>query len=115
MYSPRLLKKLVHPQTTATQQFKHPLRIGLRNSIAGLVPVLVVAAALIWNYQQLSGTFAWWILALIPVGIVIVAIAHAYLGSLIGGRRANNVFLILLLVVLVTGCWLLTEKMGGDR
>lgn len=113
MYRPFAFEHLVHPETDAAGRIAHPFRVGFSNSIAALVPIALAAAAYLIGYFPLRGSIAWWALAVIPVAVAFVAFGHAYLGAAIGGKRANEIFVILLMIVLIGGFWLLSRHTGS--
>jgi hypothetical protein len=92
--------KLVDPETLSAGRIRHPFRVGLRNSLATLLAIGVWALLKIAAVVGKGYTIDWWVWPLVGSGVIVVCFAHAYLGALIGGRRANDVALIVLFLVL---------------
>ena len=114
MYRPFAFAHLVHPETDAKGRIARPFRVGVSNTIAALVPVSFAAVAYLIGYFPLRGSFAWWVFAAVPAASAAVAFGHAYLGAAIGGKRANEIFVILLMMVLMGGLWLLSRRTGSQ-
>jgi hypothetical protein len=112
MYRPFAFERLVHPETNADGRIAHPFRVGVANTIAALIPLSLAAVAYLIGYFPLRGSVAWWAFAAVPSAVAAVALGHAYLGAVIGGKRANNI-VILLMVVLIAGLWLLSRHTGS--
>ena len=74
-----------------------------------LVPVAVGGAAYLIKYRDRMGDVAWWVFCVVPLGIAAVALAHAYAAAAFGRRRADNVFKVALVFVLLGGVWFLTK------
>lgn len=80
-----------------------------------LLFIALAASALIVKYSALSDWIAWWAFGTVPVAVAAFAFGHAYLGAAIGGKRANNILVIVLLAVLIAGCWILTRYTPSTR
>jgi uncharacterized membrane protein len=92
---------LVHPETMSAERIRHPFRVGARNAAVALLGIAVGGIAQLIRVLLGGGGVASWVWPVAVVGLIVVCFAHAYLGALIGGRRANNVALVLLLAVLL--------------
>jgi hypothetical protein len=92
--------KLIHPETMLAERIRHPFRVGLRNSVVALIAIAVGGISQLIRVLLGGGGIAGWVWPVAIAGLVFVCFAHAYLGALVGGRRANNVALVLLLAAL---------------
>ena len=82
---------------------EHPWRLAGR--YAALCLVLFAAHALVYfsRYRRLL-PYAWWrIILLIPVGMLLICVFFGIVASVIGIRRAQRVFLIVLTAALFAG------------
>ena len=113
MYRPFAFAHLVHRETDAKGRIAHPFRVGVANTIAAMVPISLAAVAYVIGYSPLLSTKAWWVFGTVPATVVAVAFGHAYLGAAMGGKRANEIFVILLMIVLIGGMWLLSRHTSG--
>ena len=71
--------------------------MGTRNSAIALAGTFIGGAAYFLKFQSLEEVIAWWVWPIVAVAAVAKCFAHAFLGTLVGGRRANNIFMVLLL------------------
>ena len=108
----RLWRNVAHPETHHEGRITRPFRVGLRNAGVAIVPIAIAGGIYLLRYRKHWGTVAWWAIALVPIAVTALTLAHAYLGAAVGARRANNLFMLLLLVVLIGGCWMLTRYLS---
>jgi hypothetical protein len=77
-----------------------PVAVGVRAAAAVFGSLAIPAAALMIRYWGMIGRAAWWAMALVAVGIVVVCFACAYVGVRIGARRANGVLVLIIFAIL---------------
>lgn len=104
-------RNLVHPETDAEGRITRPFEVGTTNFLVAMAPLAGGAVARLVTLRDHLDTVAWWAFAAVPVGVAAVTFAHAYLGSVVGGRRANNIFRLVLAGVLVGAVWFLARSM----
>src|SRR5688500_7272838 len=92
---------LLHPETPGEERITRPFRVGLRNSLLAVAAIGVGGIGYLIRYSKWSGFTAWWAWGAVAAGAVAVCFGHAYLGSRIGGRRANSVAVLFLFGCLV--------------
>ena len=91
---------LLHPETLGEERIAHPFRTGLRNSLVAIVAIGIGGLVHLLRFPRLSEFTAWWVWGAVVAGAVAVCFGHAYLGSRVGGRRANGIAVFVLVGVL---------------
>ena len=105
--APMRTDHLLHPETLGEERVTQPFRVGLRNSLVALAAIALGGLGYLMRFSRLTEFTAWWAWGGVAAGAVAVCFGHAYLGSRIGGRRANSVAVFVLLgalVALAVGC-----------
>jgi len=98
---PPIFYKYIHPETMSSEPIRHPFRVGFRNAVVALLAVAIAAAFHLARIIGTGDSIALWVWPVAAIGIVLVCFAHALLGAIIGGKRANNVALIVLVIALI--------------
>ena len=92
---------LLHPETLDQERVRRPFRVGLRNSTVALAAIAAGGLGYLIGFPGLVGFTAWWAWGAVAAGAVMVCFGDAYLGSRIGGRRANGIAVLVLFGCLV--------------
>jgi hypothetical protein len=87
---------LLHPETLGEERISRPFHVGLRNSLVALAAIAVGGLGYLIRFSRVGEFTAWWAWGAVAAGAVIVCFGHAYLGSRIGGRRANSIAVLVL-------------------
>ena len=88
-----------------------PWRLALRNAGRVFLLMAPLAAIKLLRHHEHVTAVPWLTLALVPVVVVAVCFAHAYLGAAIGRRRADLTFAVGLGAAIVGGVWFLTRSL----
>lgn len=86
----------MHPETLGEECITRPFNVGLRNSLVALAAIAIGGLGYLIEFSELSESTAWWAWSAVAAGAVIMCFGHAYLGSRIGGRRANGIAVLVL-------------------
>lgn len=91
---------LLHPETLSEGPITRPFHVAVRNSAVALMAIGVGGIIYLVRFAADAGATKWGVFPVVALGSTAVCFGQAYLGSRIGGRRANGVVLMLLLAVL---------------
>jgi len=100
------------PRSSPDEDAGEPWRLAVRNSGRVLLLFVPLAAIKALRHGHLALAESWWVVTLIPLGLVAACFAHAYLAAAIGRRRAGLIFTVALGALLVGGLYALTRYLG---
>lgn len=90
-----------------------PWRTALRNSAAALIPLGIGGLKYLRKYDGFDRGTAWWVWFVVAVGIISVCFGNALLGQIIGPRRSDIIFKIILASALVAGIYWLSRALDA--
>src|SRR5687768_9001917 len=96
-------------------RIRHPFRVG---AFYAAIVLGFFAAAAAWRmlrYRELLPDADWRVIGAIPAGLAAICFGYAYLGAAIGAKRAHQIALIVLGVVLIAGVYVMTRLLDGRR
>jgi hypothetical protein len=91
-----------------------PWRTAIRNSAVALIPIGIGGLKYLGKYDGFNRVTAWWVWFVVAAGIVSVCFGNALLGQIIGLRRSEIIFKIILAIALVAGIYWLTQTLDAQ-
>jgi hypothetical protein len=93
---PLQTEHLLRAQTLEEGRVSRPFHVGLRNTLVALAAIAVGGLGYLIKFSPLNEPPAWRAWAAVAAGVAVTCFGHAYLGARIGGRRANNIAVLVL-------------------
>jgi cation transport ATPase len=90
---------------------QEPWRLAVRNTARVLLLMAPLAAFKLLRHGEHVTSTTWRTLVLLPVVIASLCFAHAYLGKVVGRKRADVIFSVALGAALIAGLYVLTRYM----
>jgi len=94
-------------------QVVNPWRSAIRNSSLALVPIGIGGLRYLGKYHGFNSDTAWWAWFVVAAAVVIMCFANALVGQIIGPRRSEMIFKIVLAIGLVVGIYWLSHVLDA--
>jgi hypothetical protein len=91
----------------------YPWRTARRNSAAALIPIGIGGLSYLRKYDAFNRGTAWWVWFVVAAGIISACFGNALLGQIIGPRRSDIIFKIVLAIALVAGIYWLSQALDA--
>jgi hypothetical protein len=91
-----------------------PWRTAIRNSTIALLLIGIGGLEYLRKYHGFNRGTAWWVWFVVAAGVLALCFGNALIGQIIGPRRSDLIFKIVLAIALVVGVYWLCHSLDAQ-